>query len=100
MIMRSTLFDRRLVQYPALSIFIAVAAGCQSGDTAKVLDTGDQPKPAQQKVTEAELRGFCPRVTLRDGTAYFNILPPKKKAPPVKVQTDGAKAASQSAASA
>lgn len=31
---------------------------------------------------------------------YFNILPPKKKAPPVKGQGDRAKAASQSAASA
>ena len=79
------MFDRRLVQYPALSIFIAVAAGCQSGDTAKVLDTGDQPKPAQQKVTEAELRGFCPRVTLRDGTAYFNTYARGGQDDPTKV---------------
>ena len=40
------------------------------------------------------------QVTQEECHAYFNILPPKKKAPPVKVQTDGAKAASQSAASA
>ena len=40
------------------------------------------------------------QVTQEECHAYFNILPPKKKAPPVKVQTDGVKAASQSAASA
>ena len=33
------------------------------------------------------------QVTQEECHAYFNILPLKKKAPPVKVQTDGAKVA-------
>ncbi len=40
------------------------------------------------------------QVTQEECHAYFNILPPKKKAPPVKGKTDETKAASQSAASA
>lgn len=45
-------------------------AGCQSNDTAGALGLGGGQQ--QEKITPEELRAFCPRVTLRDGTAYFN----------------------------
>lgn len=66
------MLDRRVVLLSVFSGFMLVAAGCQSGDKASALDVGAEPKPAEQKVTEAELRGYCPKVTLRDGTAFFN----------------------------
>ena len=50
---------------------LALAAGCQSSDTAGALE----PKgggAAAPLVKESELRAFCPPVTLREGTAYFN----------------------------
>jgi hypothetical protein len=52
--------------------FTLVVAGCQSGDSSTALDVGKDAKPAEEKITEAELRSFCPRVALRDGTAFFN----------------------------
>lgn len=67
------------------------AAGCQSGDTSRTLDTAgqtqpaEQAKPAEPKVTEAELRGYCPRVTLRDGTAFFNTYARGGQDDPTKV---------------
>ena len=66
------MFDRRSVLFSLFSGFMLVVAGCQSGDKASALDVSSDSKQAEQKVTEAELRGYCPKVTLRDGTAFFN----------------------------
>jgi hypothetical protein len=61
-----------------LSGFMLAVAGCQSGDSGSVLGsatgttTDSAAKPAEEKVKESDLRGYCPRVTLRDGTAFFN----------------------------
>ncbi len=52
--------------------FILAAAGCQSSDTLGALGLGREDKPAENKVSIDELRAFCPRVQLRDGTAYFD----------------------------
>ncbi len=41
-----------------------VVAGCQSGDGG-----GTTAKP---KISESELRAYCPNVTLREGTAFFS----------------------------
>ena len=54
----------------ALCALLAVA-GCQSTDTAGVLNPGGD-EAAQAKITQDELRAFCPRATLREGTAYFS----------------------------
>lgn len=54
-----------------------VVAGCQSGGNG-LLGVGDKQAPtqadaqAQGKVLASELRAYCPNVTLREGTAYFN----------------------------
>jgi hypothetical protein len=71
--MRSRLFDRRFLLFSALSGFMLAVAGCQSGDNpAAVAPSADGDAQTQEKITEAELRGFCPGVSLRDGTAFFN----------------------------
>lgn len=48
-----------------------VAAGCQSGDSGSVLNIGQNDKPAEPKVLASELTAYCPKVTLREGTAFF-----------------------------
>ena len=66
-------------------VFVAVAGGCQSGD---VLDpnSGDQPKTAPEgKVLQSELRAYCPPVTLREGTAFFNTYEKKVDNDPTKL---------------
>ena len=67
MISRSS--DGRLLAGFALCGFMLVAAGCQSDDSA-VLGAGGEGKP--EKVQASELTAYCPPVTLREGTAYFN----------------------------
>jgi hypothetical protein len=53
--------------------FILAAAGCQSGDSASVLGLGGtKDKPAQPKVLQSDLLAYCPKVTLREGTAIIN----------------------------
>ena len=59
----------------ALSGFMLAAAGCQSGGK-NVLDVSGKkdntPPPADGKVLASQLLAYCPKVTLRDGTAYFS----------------------------
>lgn len=54
--------------------FILAVAGCQSSDSGNVLNVAaDKPKQEEQeRISAAELRAYCPRVTLRSGTAYYN----------------------------
>lgn len=42
-------------------------AGCQSSSTQSTLGSAADA----EKITEADLRAYCPRVQLNDGTAYF-----------------------------
>jgi hypothetical protein len=46
---------------------LAVLAACQSGGTSDVLDVSNN----EDTFTEADLRAYCPRVTLLEGTAYL-----------------------------
>lgn len=66
---------RSVVKGSACLGFMLLVAGCQSGDTASVL----QPSPSdaqaaqqQEMVRESDLRGYCPRVTLRSGEAVLD----------------------------
>lgn len=71
--MRSRLPDRSLLLLSVFSGFMLAAAGCQSSDSAGALGSAKSgAAAAQEKVTEADLRAYCPKVTLRDGTAFFN----------------------------
>ena len=46
-----------------------VVAGCQSGDSGGILGGGDTQQP--EKILASDLLAYCPRVTLREGTATF-----------------------------
>jgi len=86
--------NRRLVAGLALTGFMLAAAGCQSSDNGilnlgfgKKTDPTAPPPPQDPKILASQLRAYCPKVTLRDGTAYFNTYakgttakPKKKKA--------------------
>lgn len=53
------------------TVLLAALAGCTTSGTQKSAD-GALTDASQPRVKELELRAFCPSVTLRDGTAYFN----------------------------
>lgn len=62
--------SRRLVARFLVAGFTLAVAACQSSGVD--LGLGGSKEPAKPKITEAELRAFCPKVQLREGTAYFN----------------------------
>lgn len=65
--------NRRFPAGFALAGIMLALAACQSGDSTGFLDLGsDGQAAAPEQITALELRAFCPQVTLRDGTAYFN----------------------------
>lgn len=64
-------FSGRFLGRIAVAGFMLAAAGCQSSDTAGLLSLGGKSEP-NEKVALNELRAFCPRVQLRDGTAYYD----------------------------
>jgi hypothetical protein len=49
-----------------------IAAGCQSGDGSSALDLGQGQSKQGEQVKESDLRAFCPPVSLRQGTSFFN----------------------------
>jgi hypothetical protein len=71
--------------------FILAAAGCQSGDGAGLLGTGGSgqdagPKAAPEgKVLQSDLRAYCPPVTLREGTSFFNTYEKRAENDPTKL---------------
>ena len=86
-------FNRRFVAGLALTGFMLAAAGCQSSDNGilnlgigKKTDPNAPIPPQDPKILASQLQAYCPKVTVRDGTAYFNTYakgapqPKKKKA--------------------
>jgi hypothetical protein len=67
-------------------------AGCQSGTNAKKPDSGvlEPPPPPSTRITESELRAYCPAVTLREGTAFYTVHAKgaKKKKPSDEQEVD------------
>jgi hypothetical protein len=78
-------FSRRFLGGVALSGFMLAVAGCQSGDAGSVLNLGGADKPPQEKVLASELIGYCPRVQLREGTAFFNTYAKGGQDDPAKI---------------
>ncbi len=86
-------FNSRFVAGLALTGFMLAAAGCQSSDNGilnlglgKKTDPNAPIPPQDPKVLASQLLAYCPKVTLRDGTAFFNTYAkgapqPKKKKP-------------------
>lgn len=69
------LFNGRFFAGTVLAGFMLAGAGCQSSDSSGVLNLGTQkqdPQVQQAKVTASSLQAYCPKVTVRDGTAYFD----------------------------
>jgi len=58
----------------ALAGFMLAAAGCQSGDSGGILNLGGnkEKKPDEGKILASELLAYCPKVTLKEDTGYFN----------------------------
>jgi hypothetical protein len=77
-------FNRRFVAGLALTGFMLAAAGCQSSDNG-ILGFGKKgttpPPPADPKILASQLLAYCPKVTLRDGTAFFNTYAKAAPAP-------------------
>lgn len=62
-------FGKGLVLFAAL----AALSACNSSDPGAMLDlkSAKVEKAHSEQVLQSELTGFCPQVTLREGTAYF-----------------------------
>ncbi|TGQ63689.1 hypothetical protein EN829_030650 [Mesorhizobium sp. M00.F.Ca.ET.186.01.1.1] len=87
----------------ALTGFMLAAAGCQSGDNG-ILNLGlgkkdptAPPPPQDAKVLASQLRAYCPRVTVRDGTAFFNTYTKDVQKPKPKLKKTGDAAADAAA---
>ncbi len=66
-------FNGRFFAGAALCGLMIAVAGCQSdGKGGLGLGGGQQEKAADTRVKMSDLLGYCPIITLRDGTAYFN----------------------------
>ncbi len=49
------------------------ASGCQSSDPTSVLKIGQKKEQvADNRITQDEVRAYCPAVSLREGTAFFD----------------------------
>lgn len=70
--------DSRFMATLATSSFMLIVAACQSGGSGGGFFAPPQPKDPKQiaeeegKILASELLAYCPNVTLRDGTAFFN----------------------------
>lgn len=66
-------FNARFFAGMAMSGLILAAAGCQSSDKGILGVGGDkQANAADGRVKLSDLTAYCPMITLRSGTAYFN----------------------------
>jgi hypothetical protein len=85
-------FSSRFVAALIVPGFMLAVTGCQSNDggIAGVGGSTTAPPPPVDKVKQSDLTGYCPKVSLRDGTAYFNTY---GKAPKAKTAAAGDDAA-------
>ena len=80
--------SRRYLAGAGLLGFMIAVSGCQGGDSASALDLGFGNKTSENQaglVRESELRRFCPRVTLREGTAIYRSYEKKAEEDPTKL---------------
>jgi hypothetical protein len=75
----------RLAPFAAGAALLLSLAGCQSGGGGGLLNLGIGGKKeavAEEKVEQVDLTAYCPRVGLREGTAYFNTYQKPKQGEP------------------
>lgn len=70
--------------------FVLAAAGCQSGEGSGFLGMGER-KPAapavdDARITDEELRAYCPRITLTERTAVLSRYAKGGEGDPTKLQ--------------
>jgi hypothetical protein len=89
-------FSGRFFAGLALTGFMLAVAGCQSSDNG-ILNLGfgkkdptAPPPPADPKVLASQLQAYCPRVTVRDGTAFFNTYAKDVQKPKPRKKADAA----------
>lgn len=104
--MRFHSVNGRVVAALALSGFMLAAAGCQSSDNG-ILNFGltkkdptAMPPPQDPQLVASQLRAYCPKVSLRDGTAFFSTYAKGTVAKPKKKKGDPAQPADAAAAAA
>ncbi|TIR25633.1 MAG: hypothetical protein E5X34_08400 [Mesorhizobium sp.] len=97
--------NRRFVAGLAFTGFMLAAAGCQSSDNGILnLGIGKKPDPTapippqDPKILASQLQAYCPKVTLRDGTAFFNTYAKGATAKPKKKKADAEAEAAAAAA--
>ncbi|WP_157015251.1 hypothetical protein [Mesorhizobium xinjiangense] len=67
------LAERQFFARAAAAVFILAIAGCQSTDSGtNVSGAGTTQETAPEQVSVEELRAYCPKVSLRSGTASYN----------------------------
>lgn len=71
--MQRFLGNARLLAAAGVVGFAALAAGCQSSDNGLAGVDTTAPPPPQEKINQSELRAYCPAITVREGTAAFDI---------------------------
>lgn len=67
--------SRRFLTAVAAAGFILGVAGCQSGGGGNILGLGGSGKKAEPdpgKVLASDLLGYCPKVSIREDTGFFN----------------------------
>jgi hypothetical protein len=94
-------FNGRIFAGMALTGLMFAVAGCQSGGKG-ALGVGGDPQAAaaaDTRVKASDLLAYCPIITLRDGTAYFNTYAKGgKKAKKADAEDGSATAASDDSA--
>lgn len=63
----------------------ALLSACQSSGTRNPGPDLQQSEPPAGAVRESELRAYCPRVTLRDGTAFYDVYEGRAEGDPNKL---------------
>lgn len=70
--MQKAKFKHLIVPRLAALTFLVAAAGCSTsgGDSAGTVSK--QTNVAQPRITQSELEAYCPKISLREGTAFYN----------------------------
>lgn len=88
--MGKALMTRPIGKISAATLLAFSLAGCSTSGTGSMLgnfglakNNNDAPPPP--KISDVELRSFCPPVQLRDGTAYYNTYERGGKDDPARI---------------
>ncbi|MCP1198210.1 hypothetical protein [Notoacmeibacter sp. MSK16QG-6] len=75
-----------MLRAAAVILIGATLAACQSSTDGLDVSQSEKDNSDLERVSFEELRGYCPRVQLRDGTAYFNTYDGEESSQNVRYQ--------------